>query len=412
VIEQLVAAVEPALVASAGPRYYGFVVGGSLEAATRADILAAGWDQMAFNSISSPVAFLVEEIVAGWLKEALALPPDASFGLVTGAQGANTVALAAARHRVLSEAAWDVEAEGLVGAPAVRVLAGEERHATIDRSLRLLGLGANALEPVAAGGNGAIEVDALARALEAGDGDPTIVCAQAGNVNSGAFDPIDAIADLTAAHGAWLHIDGAFGLWAAASDALRHHVRGIERADSCATDAHKWLNVTYDSGLVFTAHPAAHRAAMSMSAAYLTRSPGEPREPMDWTPESSRRARGFAVYAALASLGRSGVAELVERCCRLARRFADRLRQEPAIEILNEVVLNQVLVRVAPPGGDADAATQEALRLVQEERVCWLGGSRWHGMDAMRISVSNWSTDEADVDRSVAAVLRCMREAG
>jgi glutamate/tyrosine decarboxylase-like PLP-dependent enzyme len=238
---------------------------------------------------------------------------------------------------------------------------------------------------------------------------PTIVCAQAGNVNTGAFDPLDAIADVASRHQAWLHVDGAFGLWAAASDALKHHVRGIERADSCATDAHKWLNVPYDSGLVFVAHPAAHRAATSLNAAYLVRSPDEPREPMDWVPESSRRARGFAVYAALRSLGRSGVADLVDRCCRLAQRFADRLRREPSLRILNEVVLNQVLVRVVPPAGDADVATREALRIVQEERVCWLGGSRWHDMDAMRISVSNWSTTEEDIDRSADSIVRAAR---
>ena len=250
--------------------------------------------------------------------------------------------------------------------------------------------------------------DALDRALATADG-PTIVCAQAGNVNTGAFDPLDAIADVTGRHRAWLHVDGAFGLWAAASETLKPHTRGVERADSWATDAHKWLNVPYDSGLVFVAHPAAHRAAMSVSAAYLLRSPEEPREPMDWTPEASRRARGFAVYAALRSLGRRGVEDLVDRCCRLARRFADRLRQEPVIQILNEVVLNQVLVRVAPPTGDADAATREALRVIQEERVCWLGGTRWRDMDAMRISVSNWSTTENDVDRSADSIIRATR---
>jgi glutamate/tyrosine decarboxylase-like PLP-dependent enzyme len=253
-----------------------------------------------------------------------------------------------------------------------------------------------------------MEPDALGEAL---DGTPTIVCAQSGNVNSGAFDPLDAIADLTSRHRAWLHVDGAFGLWAAASPSLAHHVRGLERADSCATDAHKWLNVPYDSGLVFVAHPAAHRAAMSLNAAYFLRSPDEPREPMDWVPESSRRARGFAVYAALRSLGRSGVSDLVERCCRLARRFADRLRQEPSVRILNDVVLNQVLVRVVPVEGDADAATRAALRRVQNEQVCWLGGSRWHDMDAMRISVSNWSTTEEDVDRSADSIIRAARQA-
>jgi glutamate/tyrosine decarboxylase-like PLP-dependent enzyme len=238
-----------------------------------------------------------------------------------------------------------------------------------------------------------------------GDG-PTIVCAQAGNVNTGAFDPLDDIAAITRRRGAWLHVDGAFGLWASASAALRHHTRGVDRADSWATDAHKWLNVPYDSGLVFIANPAAHRAAMSLSAEYLIRTPNEPREPMDWTPEASRRARGFAVYAALRSLGRRGVEDLLDRCCRLARRFADRLRADSGIEILNDVVLNQVLVRAKPASGDADAATRAALARVQAERICWLGGTRWHGMDAMRISVSNWSTTEEDVDRSAESIIR------
>jgi glutamate/tyrosine decarboxylase-like PLP-dependent enzyme len=236
------------------------------------------------------------------------------------------------------------------------------------------------------------------------------VCAQAGNVNTGAFDPLDAIADVANRHRAWLHVDGAFGLWASASAALKPLVRGVERADSWATDAHKWLNVPYDSGLVFVAHPAAHRAAMSLDASYLVRSPDEPREPMDWTPESSRRARGFAVYAALRSLGRRGVEDMIDRCCRLARRFADRLAAEPRIRILNDVVLNQVLVRVhSEPDADADALTREALRRVQDERVCWLGGTRWHGMDAMRISVSNWSTTDDDVDRSADSIVRAVR---
>jgi glutamate/tyrosine decarboxylase-like PLP-dependent enzyme len=287
------------------------------------------------------------------------------------------------------------------------VIAGAEVHVSVIGALRLIGIGSRQVVRVDADGQGRMRADALADALDHVSG-PTIVCAQAGNVNTGAFDPLDAIADLTRRHGAWLHVDGAFGLWAAASGDLKHHVAGVERADSWATDAHKWLNVPYDSGLVFVAHPAAHRAAMSMSADYLVRSAEEPREPMDWTPESSRRARGFAVYAALRSLGRSGVADLVDRCCRLARQFADRLREEPTIQILNDVVLNQVLVRVVPPSGDADAATRKALQLVQEERICWLGGTRWHNMEAMRISVSNWSTTEEDVDRSAESILRAV----
>ena len=273
----------------------------------------------------------------------------------------------------------------------------------------MLGLGSRQVVRVAADDQGRMQPDALGRGAWRSASGPTIVCAQAGNVNTGAFDPLDAIADLTAAHGAWLHVDGAFGLWAAASGALRHHVRGIERADSWATDAHKWLNVPYDSGLVFTAHPAAHRAAMSLSAAYLVRSPDEPREPMDWTPESSRRARGFAVYAALRSLGRSGVAELVDRCCRLARRFADRLRAgagdpDPQRRRAESGAGARRAAGRRCRRGDAGSAAA-----VQEERVCWLGGTRWHGMDAMRISVSNWSTTEEDIDRSADSIIRAVR---
>ncbi len=408
VIDALARAAEPGIVTTTGPRYFGFVTGGALQATVAAEWLTAVWDQPASLYVLSPAAAVVEEVAAGWLLDVLGLPSGASVGFVTGCHMANFTALAAARHELLRRAGWDVEADGFQDAPRLRVIVGDEVHVSVVGALRLLGIGSNQLVRAAADEQGRMRPDALAAAF-ADEGVPTIVCAQAGNVNTGAFDPLDAIADLTRGHRAWLHVDGAFGLWAGASEALRHHVRGVERADSWATDAHKWLNVPYDSGLVFVAHPAAHRAAMSLGAAYLVRSPDEPREPMDWTPESSRRARGFAVYAALRSLGRSGVAELVDRCCRLARRFAHRLRQEPAIEILNDVVLNQVLVRVVPPGGDANAATMAALRLVQEERICWLGSTRWHGMDAMRISVSNWSTTEEDIDRSADSIIRAVR---
>jgi len=408
VVDALARAAEPGLVTTTGPRYFGFVTGGALPATVAAEWLTAAWDQSAGLYVLSPAASVVEEVTGAWLIDLLGLPADASVGFVTGCHMANFTALAAARHELLRRAGWDVEADGLQGAPRVRVIVGDEVHVSVVGALRMLGIGARQIERVAADDQGRLKPEALESALAGAPG-PTIVCAQAGNVNSGAFDPLDSIADLTSRHQAWLHVDGAFGLWAAASGALRHHVHGIERADSWATDAHKWLNVPYDSGLVFTAHPAAHRATMSLTAAYLMRSPEEPREPMDWTPESSRRARGFVVYAALRSLGRSGVADLIDRCCRLARRFADRLRQEPAIRILNEVVLNQVLVRVVPVAGDADAATRDALRAVQEERICWLGGSRWHGMDAMRISVSNWSTTDEDVDRSADSILRAVR---
>ena len=415
VLDALARAAEPGLVTTTGPRYFGFVTGGALPATVAAEWLAAVWDQPAALYVMSPAAAVVEEVAAAWLIDLLRLPAGCSVGFVTGCHMANFTALAAARHELLRRVGWDVEADGLQGAPRLRVIVGDEVHVSVIGALRMLGIGSQQIIRVAVDGQGRMRPDALAEALDGGltpdtAGTPTIVCAQAGNVNSGAFDPLDAIAELTSRHQAWLHVDGAFGLWAAASGSLAHHVRGLERADSCATDAHKWLNVPYDSGLVFVAHPAAHRAAMSLSAAYLVRSADEPREPMDWVPESSRRARGFAVYAALRSLGRSGVSDLVDRCCRLARRFADRLRQEPSIRILNEVVLNQVLVRVVPASGDADAATRAALRLVQDEQICWLGGSRWHGMDAMRISVSNWSTTEEDIDRSADSIIRAAQK--
>ena len=415
VIDALARAAEPGLVTTTGPRYFGFVTGGALPATVAAEWLTAVWDQPASLYVLSPAAAVVEEVAGAWLIDLLGVPAACSVGFVTGCHMANFTALAAARHELLRREGWDVEADGFQGAPPIRVIVGDEVHVSVVGALRMLGIGSRQIVRVAADDQGRMRPDALAGAMaDVAHGfgraiAPTIICAQAGNVNSGAFDPLDAIADIAGRHGAWLHVDGAFGLWAAASRALKHHVRGLERADSCATDAHKWLNVPYDSGLVFVAHPAAHRAAMSLSAAYLVRSPEDPRESMDWVPESSRRARGFAVYAALRSLGRSGVADLVDRCCRLARRFADRLRQEPSIRILNDVVLNQVLVRVVPPTGDADAATREALRLVQEERICWLGGSRWHEMDAMRISVSNWSTTDEDIDRSADSIIRAAR---
>ena len=413
VIDALAHAAEPGLVTTTGPRYFGFVTGGALPATVAAEWLAAVWDQPASLYVLSPAAAVVEEVAAAWLLDLLGLPASCSVGFVTGCHMANFTALAAARHELLRRAGWDVEARGLQQAPPIRIIVGDEVHVSVIGALRMLGFGSQQIERIEADEQGRMKPEALAVRLKPGTATaaavPTIICAQAGNVNSGAFDPLDAIADLANRHGAWLHVDGAFGLWAAASSTLKHHVTGIARADSCATDAHKWLNVPYDSGLVFVAHPAAHRAAMSLSAAYLVRSAEEPREPMDWVPESSRRARGFAVYAALRSLGRSGVADLVDRCCRLARRFADRLREESSIRILNDFVLNQVLVRIVPADGDADAATRAVLKLVQDEQVCWLGGSRWHEMDAMRISVSNWSTTEDDIDRSADSIIRAAR---
>ncbi len=404
VIEQLVAAVEPALMTTAGPRYFGFVIGGALDAATCADVLTIGWDQVAFNPTTSPAAAAVEDVVGDWLKEAFGLPAHASFGLVTGAQGANTVALAAARHRVLARAGWDVEERGLMGAPWIRVMASEERHATIDRSLRLLGIGAGAVEPVAPDPNGAIDPEALARVLDAGPEAPTIVCVQTGNVNTGACDDLVTACDAAHRRGAWVHVDGAFGLWAAVSPSTEHLVTGIERADSWGVDGHKWLNVPYDTGYVFCADTQAHAASMSYTAAYLVgHGGGSVRAPSDYVPESSRRARGFATWAALRELGGRGLGELVDRCCALARRFGDQLGAIEGVEIANDIVLNQVLVSFG-----SDERTDRVIAAVQRDGTCWMGGTTWRGRRYMRISVSNWSTTEADVDRSVAAIRRLL----
>ncbi|MFD9939214.1 pyridoxal phosphate-dependent decarboxylase family protein [Nonomuraea sp. NPDC059023] len=396
VLAELLAAAAPGLVVSAGPQYFGFVVGGALPAASAADILATGWDQMATNAVSSPAALAAEAVAGGWLKELLGIPASASVGFVTGCQAANTVGLAAARHQVLAEAGWDVERRGLPGAPPVRVLAGAERHGTIDRSLRLLGLGTDVLEPVPADHNGAIDLGSLREKLRAG---PLIVCLQAGNVNTGACDRLGEACELVHRYGGWAHVDGAFGLWAAAAPATRHLVDGMELADSWSCDGHKWLNLPYDSGFAFCARPEVHGAAMSYAAAYLVGSGGVP-EGADLTAESSRRARGFAVWAGLRELGRDGVAALVERCCALARRFADGLGAA-GFEVVNDVVLNQVLV-----GFGDDARTDRVVAAVQADGTCWVGGTTWRGRRLMRISVANATTTEADVDRSIAAIIR------
>jgi glutamate/tyrosine decarboxylase-like PLP-dependent enzyme len=398
VVSELIEAAEPGLVGSQTGRYFGFVFGSALPASVAADWLASTWDQNAFSVVTSPAAAAAEDVSARWIAELLGLPEGVASGFVTGAQGANTTGLAAARQHVLAREGWDVSSDGLQGAPRIRVLAGAERHVTIDRSLRLLGLGSATLELVPADEQGRMRADALREALADANG-PVIVCAQAGNVNTGAIDPLAEIADACEQVNAWLHVDGAFGLWAAASPRLRQLVGGSDRADSWATDAHKWLNVTYDCGLVFCRHPESHGQAMAVAASYLQRADG--RSPSDWVPESSRRARGFAVWAALRSLGRSGVADLVERCCEHARTFAELLGEQPGVEILNDVVLNQVLARF----GDDDEVTREVVRRVQADGTCWLGGTDWQGRAAMRISVSSFRTTSEDVERSAAAIL-------
>jgi len=402
VVSDLASRLEPGLVASAGPRYFGFVIGGSYPAAVAADWLVSAWDQNTALHVMSPAMSAVEACTARWILDILGLPEDSSVGFVTGAHMANVTALAAARHEMLRRARWDVEALGLQGAPHLTVIAGEEAHASIHAACRMIGVGTRTLLRVATDAQGRMRPDALEWALSATSG-PTIVCAQAGNVNTGACDPLPEIAELTRDQGAWLHIDGAFGLWAAASPARRHLVAGLPDADSWATDGHKWLNVPYDSGIVIVRHAAAHRAAMSQAADYLIPAEGEQRDGSDWTPESSRRARALPLYVVLQTLGRAGVADLIDRCCRLATRMADRLRDAPGTHILNEVVLNQLLVRFTSSSGEN--STPEVIRSIQDAGVCWCGGTSWAGGPAMRISISNWQTRDEDIDRSADAIV-------
>ncbi len=401
VVEALVHGVEPGLMTMSSPRYFGFVIGGSVPAALATDWLTSAWDQNVGLYLATPAAAVVEEIAANWLLELLGLPRESTVGFTSGDTMANFTGLAAARHAVLRRVGWDVEEEGLVGAPPIRVIVGQDVHASVLNALRYVGLGRGRAERVPTDDEGRMDPVALARLLE-DRSEPTIVCAQLGEVNTGAFDPIDRIVAAVRRHSnAWLHVDGAFGLWAAASPRLRTFVAGHDGADSWAPDAHKWLNVPYDSGLIFVRDGAAHRAAMAVSAVYLPQAPGQERNPFDWVPELSRRARGFAVYAAIRELGADGIAEMVERSCELASRMAQRLGGYPGIRILNEVVLNQVLVAFE---GDP-SLTRDVIARVQAEGTMWAGGTTFHGTPALRISVSNWSTRYEDADRSVEAIV-------
>ena len=403
VVTELIDDAEDAVVGIAGSRYFGFVIGGSLPAALAADWITSTWDQNAGLFACGGPATVAEDVAGRWLVELLGLPRDASVAFTTGAMMASFTGVLAARHHVLAAAGWDVARRGLAGAPPIRVVVGRDRHATIDRALRFAGIGTDAIVAVDTDDGGAIRLDALRAALSDDPGTPTIVCAQAGEVNTGVFDPLGEVCDVAHEAGAWVHVDGAFGLWAAASPARRHLVEGVERADSWVTDGHKWLNVPYDCGLAFCADPASHRAALGVHAAYLVHSSDDgPRDPVDWTPEFSRRGRGIPVYAALRSLGRNGVADLVERCCALAARFADRLAAVDGVEVVNpDPPLNQVLVRF----GDADDLTQRVIAGVQDAGVCWMSGTTWRGRAAMRISVSSWRTTAEDVDRSVDSIV-------
>jgi glutamate/tyrosine decarboxylase-like PLP-dependent enzyme len=386
----------PATVASTGGRYFGYVIGGVVPAAAGANWLAGVWDQNAALRVMSPIGAELEDVVLRWICEALNLPADCEGGLVTCATTANFTALAAARYALLQKAGWDVAEDGMFGAPPIEVVVGAEAHASMLKALSLAGFGKRRITIVEADEQGRMRAEKLPKLS-----DRAIVCIQAGNVNSGAFDPAAEICRRAQEQGAWVHVDGAFGLWAGVSPKYRHLTESFDLADSWATDAHKWPNVNYDSGIVLVRDGASLRAAMTMSAAYLA--PGTRREPMHHTPEASRRARGVELWAALKSLGRSGLCALIERTCSLAKRFESGLRAA-GFQILNEVVINQVLVSF----GDS-AVTREVIRRIQEDGTCWCGATEWRGRTAMRISVSSWATTEADVDRSLAAMVRIAR---
>jgi glutamate/tyrosine decarboxylase-like PLP-dependent enzyme len=388
----------PATMAMAGRRFFGFVIGGSLPVALGANWIAGAWDQNAALYRPTPSAAHIEQVALRWLLDVLRLPPTAAGGFVTGATTANLCALAAARHSVLGRAGWNVEARGLFGAPEITVLAGGEVHPSVTKALGILGLGRSRHVKVPVDGMGRMRLDRMPEVSG-----PTIVCTQAGNVNTGAFDPVGAICQRLQGTGAWVHVDGAFGLWAAASPSLAHFADGLEQADSWATDAHKWLNVPYDCGLAFVREPSALQVAMAMTADYLP-TQTEQRNPSDFVPELSRRARGIEVWAALRTLGRSGLADLLERTCAHARRFAETL-SAAGCEILNTVELNQVLVSF----GDAER-TKRVIEAIQADGTCWCGVTVWQGRTAMRISVSSWATTEADVERSAEAMIRVARQ--
>lgn len=410
VIDALADAAAGGTTASQGPRYFGFVTGGSLPVATAADWLVSAWDQNAQVFVMSPLAAVVEEIAAEWLKDLLGLPAAWSAGFVTGAQMATFTGLLAARHHVLRRAGWDVERDGLFGAPPIDVIVSDEAHRTIFTALRMLGLGAGRLRRVETDGQGRMRADRLTTALKGAAG-PCIVCAQIGNVNTGAADPLPEVISLARERDAWVHVDGAFGIWAAVSPELRHLAEGIEDADSIATDGHKWLNVPYDCGIVLTAHPDSHQRALLMPAHYIQMTEGE-RDARAFTPDESRRARGVALYAALRTLGRRGVRELVERCCAHARRMAGVLRKHPQVRVLNDVVLNQVLVQFVPRDARDEAAfTDAVVAAIQREGTCWLGSTTWQDRRAARISICNWSTTTEDIDRSAAAILGAIERA-
>jgi glutamate/tyrosine decarboxylase-like PLP-dependent enzyme len=413
VVHDLARDADGGLVGSAGGRFFGWVIGGSLPGALAADWLSSAWDQNAGIYATSPAAAVVEEVAGSWLKELLGLPREASFALVTGCQMAHTTCLAAARHALLAQAGWDVERRGLYGAPPIRMVTSDQRHGTFERAVRLLGLGLSQIEVIPSEPGGSLRESDLHRALESNPGVPTLVLLQAGDVHAGAYDDFETLIPVAKKFGAWVHVDGAFGLWAAASPHYRHLVRGVERADSWATDGHKWLNVPYDCGYAFVRDAESHRASMAQHEAYLVQQ-AHARDELDWNPEFSRRARGFPTYAALRQLGRDGLAELVDRCCRHARSIVTRIGNLPGTEVLAIPIINQGLLRFLDrkPGAtdaDHDRRTNEVIEAIDRSGEAYFGGTVWRGQRAMRVSVSGWQTTEEDVDRVVAAVAAALK---
>src|ERR1700728_513255 len=396
------------IIGSAGGRFFGWVIGGAIPAALAADWLTSAWDQNGAVYATSPAEAVVEEVVGAWMKEILHLPMHASYALVSGCQMAHVTCLAAARHAVLTERGWDLEEKGLTGAPEIRILASESRHASVARALRLLGFGRAQVVDLATDAMSRVEPKALEDALEKNAGAPMIVVLQAGEINTGSYDLFETVIPLAKRHGAWVHVDGAFGLWAAASEEHRPMVRGVEGADSWATDGHKWLNVPHDCGFAFVAHPEAHRAAMAHRTSYVVYD-SDARDEMQWNPEWSRRARGFATYAALRSLGREGVGDLVGRCCRHAKSLGERIGQLPGAELMREPLLNQALVRFPDPRANATEAdhaqrTDAVIAAINATGEAYCTASMWKGKRVMRISVSGWQTTDEDVDRVIRAV--------
>lgn len=414
VVDELGHLVEPYLAGHATGRYFGFVVGGLHPASYGADLLVSTWDQNAGLYPITPGVALVEETAARWLVELLRLPEDSSVGFVTGGQMATFTCLAAARDQVLRESGWNVESDGLQGSPPISLLVKADGHATVNRAARFLGLGDSSATEIECDDQSRMSIGDLEEELSVLQG-PAIVCLESGNINTGSFDYFDDVMDRIDAYRqrgnpVWVHVDGAVGLFARASSRHESLTEGLERCDSWSTDAHKLLNVGYDSGIAITRHPAAHRAAMSVQSSYLIQAEGDTRDPLDWNPEHSRRARGVAVYATLKSLGASGVDDLVGRACAMARRFAESLERSGLAEVHNDVVLNQVLVRWLDLGGDHDTFNNRLIEAVQSEGSTYFTGTTWHGMRLMRISVSDWATDEDDVDHAISVLTNTVAE--